>query len=188
MNSPVWFEVEPVRLAKHDPSWHREFLGEAVRIKHALSSIVLAIDIGSTTVPGLIAKPIIDVLVAAPSSERPEESTILALSCIGYEFLGEDPRRSGRWKFAKNHPSRFNLSFVPAGGDLWINNLAVREYLKAHPNAAAVYAASKHAAVRDHGNDLSAYQDAKRAFVDDLREHARRWWDAQSRDSTRAWI
>lgn len=165
---------EPIELVAHDPRWTELFEHDAREIRDALAERVLGIEhFGSTAVDGLLAKPIIDVLVAPvkwPLTHRDEA----ALQSLGYELLGE-AGVPGRIYFRRRNPHATNLAVVQWGSVLWNDNLRLRDYLRASPEARVQYAASKRAAFDSGARTLLAYSDAKRREVSELLESAKRW-------------
>lgn len=169
-------EETEVIVVPYDPNWSVLFKEEAHHVKIAISDIVISIEhFGSTSVPGLDAKPIVDILVGTPSDVRPTEAHIEALTKLNYEFLGEDGRRPGRFFFRKRGMNRFNMSIIPFNGSLWRDNLVFRDYLRAHPEEVFRYAAIKNAAAQTSPNSLLGYQDQKRSFVEEMKARARAW-------------
>jgi GrpB-like predicted nucleotidyltransferase (UPF0157 family) len=175
-------EETAVVLVPHDPHWTLLYLQEAPVVMSAFRERRATIEhFGSTAVPGLVAKPIIDILVGSIDGLHPSAREIEALETQNYVFLGEDGRRPGRWFWRKRGQLAFNLSLVPLMSDLWEDNLAVRDYLRAHPKQVQQYAEVKLHAVRLSPNSLLGYQNHKRAFMQELRKRAREWADAQGR-------
>lgn len=122
--------------------------------------------IGSTAVPGLGAKPVIDVMVGVPALAVVEER-IPALDAIDYEYVREyETQFPERRYFRKPRrgPRAFHVHCVVAGGDFWIRHLAFRDYLRAHEDAAAAYEALK----RDLAMRLAKeeYTAAKSPFIE----------------------
>lgn len=163
-----------VRVVAYDADWVQAFHREARVLQAALEGLAMEIEhIGSTVVTGMWAKPIIDILVGWRPPGDVERARRL-LRPLNYDYVGEDGRRPGRFMFHKRAGPWCNLSIVPVAGQLWNDNLAVRDYLRAHPAAAHDYGKVKRQ-VAEGRPDTQAYQDAKRAFVDELREASRRW-------------
>lgn len=130
-----------------------------------VSDVALAIEhVGSTSVPGLAAKPIIDMTVVVQSrNEVP--IAIERLATLGYGHLGnlgiED-------REAFSHPPelrRHNLYVCPQGTIGIVNQLAVRDYLRAHPGDAARYGALKEALATQFPRDIESYVFGKTDFV-----------------------
>jgi GrpB-like predicted nucleotidyltransferase (UPF0157 family) len=180
---PVSVEEPDVCVVPYNPEWPRWYIHEAGLVAAALGERVAAIEhFGSTAVPGLMAKPIIDILVGTADGLPPAYEQIEALVALGYVFLGEDGRRPGRWFLRKRGPINFNVSLVPRMSDLWQDNLLVRDYLRAHPEEVAQYGEIKHRAVQASLDSLLGYQEYKRAYMQELKTRARQW---QQRQGTR---
>jgi len=164
-----WVEVVP-----HDGRWTQSYRAEAAEIRAALGDYVLGIEqFGSTAVPGLIAKPVIDILGAQAGGEP--HTAIDGLGGLEYEYLGEDRRRPGRYFWRKRGINAFNVSAVPYLGALWESNLAVRDFLRTHPEWIERYGQVKLAAAVVSGTSMLGYQNHKRDFVDELRATALAW-------------
>jgi GrpB-like predicted nucleotidyltransferase (UPF0157 family) len=164
-----------VEVVSHDSRWAETYAVEAAAIRAALGDYVRGIEhFGSTAVPGLIAKPIIDILIGTEAGTKPHRA-IDGLGALGYQYLGEDGRRPGRYFWRKRGATAFNVSAVPHRGVLWENNLAVRDFLCAHPQWAERYGQVKLDAAAASGTSMLGYQNHKREFVDELRTAAVAW-------------
>lgn len=159
----------------HDGRWAEWYQAESAAIGAALGDYVSGIEhFGSTAVPGLIAKPIVDILIGARPGSDPH-AAIDGLAGLGYEYLGEDGRRPGRYFWRKRGLSHFNVSAVPYLGVMWVSNLAVRDFLRAHPEWVERYGLVKLDGAAVAGTSMLRYQDHKRDFVDELRAAALKW-------------
>lgn len=168
-------EESQVRIIPYRSEWPVLYEHEVRRLRAILSGIAADVQhFGSTAVPGLDAKPNVDILVGVPAGASLTTEQIDALIRHGYEYLGEDGRRPGRVFFRKRGGDSFNLSVVPFGSDLWQDNLALRDYLCTHPDEAREYAKVKYAAAQSP-HSLLGYQNRKREIVEKLRERARAW-------------
>jgi len=159
--------VSEIIVVDDDPDWPRQF--EALRAVNAraLGDVALAIEhVGSTAVPGLAAKPIIDLdVVVAPGQVG---TAIDRLSAIGYEHKG-DLGVAGRE--AMRHPSgsRRHHLYVCAEGNLALaNHLAVRDFLRADAAAARAYGELKRRLAFRFADDVDGYVDGKTAFILDI--------------------
>src|SRR5262245_11551282 len=169
-------EERSVRVVHYDPSWPRLYAFEAPVVAKAFGNRAVELEhFGSTAVPGLDAKPIVDILAGSSEPSPPDQSQIEALLVEGYVFLGEDGRRPGRWFWRKRGSAWFNLSLVSLGGDLWKNNLLVRDFLRAHADEARAYAEVKREAVRASPDSLLGYQEHKRDYMQILLSRAQQW-------------
>lgn len=163
---------ETVELVPHDPSWPAKFAAERARLADTLTLPADDFEhIGSTAVPGLSAKPVIDMMLGVPQLSRTRE-IISRLGILGYENFGA-AGVPGRIYLRLRGQRSFNLHLVERGGEHWTNNLALRELLRADPAARARYAAGKRAALESGGDRLLAYSAAKNAVVTELLAAAR---------------
>ncbi|RSD27328.1 GrpB family protein [Mesobacillus subterraneus] len=131
---------------------------------------------GSTSVPGLSAKPIIDILLAADSLDELEEATP-ALQAAGYEAKGEHGIQ-GRRYFQKNDEKgirKVHLHAYKKGDPQLHRHLVFRDYLVAHPEEAARYAEIKEKAARKYEYDIEAYIEEKAPLAIELEQNALAW-------------
>ncbi len=137
---------EDVTLSDYDPAWPRTASKLACRLAALLRELDAKVEyIGSTAVPGLEAKPVIDLLVGVPSRQR---STRHQSVCgDGWQDFGE-AGVAGRRYLRLRQPEACNLHLVLADGVHWANNLALRDYLRSHPDEAYEYAAAKRNALK----------------------------------------
>jgi len=157
---------EPVSLAPPDPRWRELALEEAARLRGALPEVEVE-HVGSTAVPGLEGKPIIDLLVGVRELSG-------ALRLPDYEACGE-AGVPGRLYFRKRGPVSFNAQVVEHGSPLWCDTIVLRDYLRAHPEERERYAGDKRRALASGASTLLRYSEEKESAVRDLLERARRW-------------
>ena len=122
--------------------------------------------------PGLAAKPILDIL-AGRYEEESREPTIAALQAAGYIYRGEQGI-SGRDFFRRGDPRQYHLHLTTVGSQFWWDHLAFRNSLRGKPRAAAEYAALKIALAERYPRDREAYIEGKTAFVEAILAAARR--------------
>ena len=160
-----------VWIAEYDPNWPAMARAEMARVGAALGERALRIEhIGSTAVPGLAAKPIIDLLVGVEALDRSYAGAIEALGYVFTPFVDSPERHFfGR---PPERPRTHHVHVVVAGGPEEHRHLAFRDFLRAHPAAAAEYAEVKRAAAAAHPDDIFAYMDAKDACVRRLEAQA----------------
>jgi GrpB-like predicted nucleotidyltransferase (UPF0157 family) len=161
-------------IVPYDANWPRLFEEEAPRVRRALGEAVVAIEhIGSTAVPGLAAKPIVDILVGFRELSLTDEQ-VAAMQHAGYEYRGE-AGVPGRLHFHRLTAGRhmFNVHVVEHDGTHWRNNVLFRNYLRNHSEEARQYAALKRREAAKHPRDIWAYSEGKRAFIEALIEKAR---------------
>ena len=172
---PRPFKNQPVIIVPYDPFWPVSFQEEAARIKSAVGSLLTSLEhIGSTSVPGLAAKPVIDMLAGLNSlSDTP--ALVASLSPLGYVY---EPEREqvlpDRRYFSKMKKGLlgYHLHMVEPSTDFYIRHLAFRDYLRAHPDAAAEYAALKIKLSKQYRSDREGYTNAKTAFIKDIENKA----------------
>ncbi|HVY39030.1 MAG TPA: GrpB family protein [Polyangia bacterium] len=165
---------EPVEIAEFDPRLARAYRGERDRLRLGLATASLKFEhIGSTAVPGLAGKPIVDLMLGASAPVwATREELRPRLVALGYEDLGE-AGVPGRLYFRRRTALRaFNVALVEEGGEHWRANLAFRDYLRAHPEEAAAYANAKREAIAGGATTLLAYSAAKAAAIDAMLKKA----------------
>jgi len=166
-------EEAPIHIVPYDASWPALFEQERARLADALAEWTVAPieHVGSTAVPGLPAKPVIDIMAPVESLVA-SRGALPACASLGYLYA---PYRSDvmHW-FCKPSPAfrTHHLHLVPLSSQMWIEKLAFRDYLRRHPATAAEYAALKHRLARVHERDREAYTDAKGPFIQRVVEMA----------------
>ena len=164
-------------IEAHRNSWSRDFEIEAAGIRNALDSTLIALyHIGSTAIPGIYAKPIIDILADVRSLEA-VDGRQHEMQVLGYESLGEFGI-PGRRYFRKNDGSGMRThqihAFVHQSPHIG-RHLAFRNYLMAHPDTAQEYSELKRRLVQTCNGDFEAYMDGKHAFIKDVEMKALKW-------------
>ncbi len=157
----------PVEIVSYDPSWPARFEEEADVLRRALAAWLAGPieHFGSTAVPGLAAKPVIDIMagVVTLDASRP---AIAAATELGYSYAPYRPEFE-HW-FCKPSPSfrTHHLHLVPAGSIHWRRSIAFRDHLRAHSDIAREYEALKRRLAVEHRLDREAYTQAKHPFID----------------------
>jgi GrpB-like predicted nucleotidyltransferase (UPF0157 family) len=166
------FEVdEPIRVVPYDPAWQdlgRELVGQVADVLSATPVDVT--HIGSTAVPGLAAKPVIDVQVGCTPSDTAR--VVARLGQLGFEHLGQTGG-PGREYLRRRTGRLANIAVVERRGQLWADNIMFRDYLRARPAVAARYAWIKLQAAEEAGM-LTAYSALKATTVVEIMRDARR--------------
>ncbi len=164
--------VQAPVIVDYDPHWPERFSHEEVTIRRALGGRLVGIEhIGSTAVPGLAAKPIVDLMVGLRHL-REALDCIEPLAKLGY-FQKADAPETEEWYFPKR-PARgqqFNLHVVEHGGVYWRKKLLLRDYLRQRPDEAAQYAAVKRS-LAPRFSAIRPYAQAKSAYILALLERA----------------
>lgn len=155
-----------VRLAPPDPAWPARFAEEAARLREALGEEAVAVEhIGSTAVPGLPAKPVVDVQLGLRTFPMGAASMERILS-LGWEFNPAVQDIEGRQYFARGHPRDFHLHACLHGGAFWRSHIAFRDALRGDPALAREYEALKHRLAAEVGDDRIAYLRGKAPFIE----------------------
>lgn len=159
----------------YDREWPELYLEESARIHAAvadmgLTPLVLE-HIGSTSIPGLAAKPILDVL-AGVASGASIGAYIEPLVLAGYLHRGEQGI-PGREFFRRGEPRAYHVHMTAIGSRFWHDHLCFRDYLRRHPDARDQYARLKQTLAERFPRDREAYIDAKGPFVREVLRLAR---------------
>ncbi len=154
----------PVIIVDYDPCWPRLFEQEKDLILRTLAGMEVRVEhVGSTSVRGLAAKPIVDIMVEVASREDGERAVPL-LTAQGYMYEGE-AGIPGRFYFDKGEPRTHHLHMYPRGNPEWERHILFRDYLRAHSDVVQAYAELKRALAEKYRNDRPAYTDAKTEFI-----------------------
>lgn len=163
---PAPYEVV---VAPYDPAWPTTYERCAADIRSALGARVLQLEhIGSTSVPGLAAKPVIDIdLVVADTTD--ESSYVPALEALGYELTIREPS----WyehRCLKLHGPLVNLHVFNPDCPETVRHVLFRDHLRAHEHERAAYVEAKRSALGDH--DVYEYNARKEAVVREIYQRA----------------
>lgn len=154
-----------IEVVDYDPSWPAQFEAEREVVLRVLGDVATGIHhIGSTAVPGLAAKPIIDILLEVGDLVALDAHNS-AMEAIGYKPMGEFGI-PGRRYFPKGGDNRSHQIHAFVRGDSNVGrHIAFRDYLRRHPEAAREYAELKRRVARACNHDLGKYCDGKDAYV-----------------------
>lgn len=171
--------MRTVEIVPYDPQWPARFEATAAELRRALGANVVAVHhVGSTAVPGLAAKPVIDVLpvvadLGAVSQAEP------ALVDLGYEPRGEYGLPGRRYFVREAGGRRTDHVHVYEADDPAVaRHLALRDYLRAHAEEAAQYGALKASVAEQYPHDRRRYSEAKGPIVSALEQRALTWADS----------
>lgn len=158
---------EPVTLSAYSPMWPAVFEIEKDRLTRILGDAVLIEHIGSTAVPDLGAKPIIDIMIGTPDLAIIERR-IEQLVADGYRYVPEFEKSIPERRYftkERGYPGHFHVHAVVLDSPFWKRHLAFRDALRADPALAAQYWKLKQQLAGKYRNDRAAYTDAKSAFI-----------------------
>jgi GrpB-like predicted nucleotidyltransferase (UPF0157 family) len=159
----------PVTLVDYDRGWPRQFEAVRAELTEAFGSLAAGVEhIGSTAVPGLAAKPIIDVLVTVASID-PDDDYVAALESVGYELrVREEGHRMFR-PLARN----VHVHVWAEGSTEAVDYLLLRDRLRSNPADRQAYEAVKRDLAREDWPDVNYYARAKGPFIADLLARSR---------------
>ena len=167
----LWRAREQIVLAPHDPRWLVDAAEECRRIAEACGLLLMRVEhIGSTSVPGLIAKPVLDLM---PVLKRLEDGfgCVGPMRALGYWYAG-DFGIAGRHLFVKGSPRTHHAHMLVEGSREALRHLAVRDALRASPELSARYAELKLGLASAFGDDRESYAQAKTAFMQEIFDRA----------------
>lgn len=174
--------LRKVEMVPHNPDWKNQFEVEAEQLRRVFGNQLVTIHhIGSTSIPGIYAKPIIDMLPIVQNIQRMAafDPTMLAL---GYESLGEFGLPGRRYYRKGGHDHRSHHVHVYEAHNPEVDrHLAFRDYLIAYPTDAKHYSQLKRELAHQHPHDIYAYMDGKNGWIKAIEAKALSWW--RSRDS-----
>lgn len=168
--------MRKIEVLPYNPSWASQFKNDAVLITSILSSNLIAIEhIGSTAVPNLAAKPVIDILLEVNSLDVLDTCNE-ALQHIGYKAKGENGM-TGRRYFQKGGDNRsHHIHAFVKGDEQLFKHRVFRDYLIAFPSIANDYAKVKLSAATNCNNNSALYCEMKNDFIADHLANAVKWF------------
>jgi GrpB-like predicted nucleotidyltransferase (UPF0157 family) len=157
-------------LRDHDPQWFETYREHERRIRAALGPVAVQVDhIGSTAVPGLAAKPVIDVLVTVVDITA-EEDYLEQLLAVGYELRVREPGH----RMVRTPARDVHVHVVAVGAEAAGDYLLFRDRLRADREDRDLYERTKRALVERDWPDMNAYAEAKTGVIAEIKERARR--------------
>ncbi len=170
---------DPILVIDYDVDWPILYEQEKIQILNALDNTIANIQhIGSTSVPGLAAKPVIDILLGV-EHVPPQAAQIAALEALGYYYCGE-LGISGRHYFRRGMPRTHQIHLVKLDSQFWETHLLFRDFLRTHPDAAQQYAVLKRNLAVKFRADRERYTNSKAPLIEQMLVQARTWRDAYS--------
>jgi GrpB-like predicted nucleotidyltransferase (UPF0157 family) len=171
-------------VSDYNPAWPAMFEQERKSLQGVIGPVVLTIEhMGSTAVPGLAAKPIIDLLVGVRNLTEARSFCIEPLKGLGYTYLPQyESWLPNELFFRKGIPGPWthHVHMMEISNPNWSRFLLFREYLRAHPEEATAYAKLKTALAAASGDDIERYRNGKHSFVEAATRKATRLFGAAS--------
>lgn len=156
-----------VKVHPYDPEWALLYAQEAQRLQTALGDSALDIQhIGSTAIPGMSAKPIIDIAVAVQDFDQAFD-TVPLMNELGYNFRGEVGVKR-RHFFMLGRPRTHHIHMLEHSSQAWKHRIGFRDFLIAHPKSAKEYEELKKRLAAEFPRDIASYSDGKEAFIDSV--------------------
>jgi GrpB-like predicted nucleotidyltransferase (UPF0157 family) len=180
---PGFVQVAPVRASEavtivdYQVRWAQQFCTWRERLVESLGGVATRIDhIGSTSVAGLAAKPIVDIQMSVEDLSAPETFTPGCIAA-GFELYSRDEAHYF-FHLPPPSPRTVQLHVCKAGGSFEEEHLLFRDFLRSHPGQRDAYAELKRSAAQRWGDDRIGYTYAKNGFIMDLSERATEWAQA----------
>lgn len=167
---------EPIIVVDYDANWSLQYEQEKIQLLNALGDTVVDIQqIGSTSVLGLAAKPVIDILLGLEIPPKPAQ--ISSLEALGYLYFGEFGI-PGRHYFRRGMPRTHQIHVVQVDSEFWKTHILFRDFLRTHPEAAQQYEALKRHLAVEFRYDRDRYTDSKAPLINQLLIQAKAWQQA----------
>jgi GrpB-like predicted nucleotidyltransferase (UPF0157 family) len=174
MTEPLGLESKTVRVVPHDVRWATIYRAEAARLSDAVAAAGLPAlrfeHVGSTAIPDLAAKPILDI-AAGRAMESPAVEYVPVFEAAGYVHRGESGI-PGREFFRRGDPRSHHLHLVEYDGWHWRRYMTFRDALRADARLREAYARVKHELAAKYPNDREAYIEGKTTFVESVLDAA----------------
>lgn len=174
-----------IRVVPFNPGWSEQYRAAETALRAVACDNVLAIEhIGSTAVPDLPAKPVIDIMIGVRSLAIADDHCVNTIESIGYTYRphteNEMPyRRFFRWMDAAGNRTH-HLHLVAMTHDFWQSHLLFRDYLRAHPADRDAYGDLKLSLAARTWQTRGDYTDAKADLIQEILSKARDWQRRQS--------
>lgn len=165
----------PVIIASYDPDWPRVYEEESRLIRATVGTLIHSLEhCGSTSVPGLAAKPIIDIIAGVEGREAAEECR-KRLTAIGYDDASPGDNPDWYYCLGKGpHSPGFHLHLVKEGSTHHLKHIIFRDWLRTHPEDTQAYQELKLNLAEKHRDNRVAYTGSKTEFIDRIVEKAKR--------------
>lgn len=166
-SDPLGVAEGTVKLLESDARWPELYRREEARLRAAIGPLIVDIEhFGSTSIPGIRAKPILDILVGLQNFEDGPQ-LVAPLAALGYDYVGVEMVPDDHL-FGLGQPRLHLLHAVEYGGYHWVRDLKFRDRLRADPALAAAYEALKVDLAERFANQRAEYTAAKQAFIDSI--------------------
>ncbi len=167
-------------IAPYNPNWPTLYEQERSRLMEAVGVWISSIQhIGSTSVRGLGAKPIIDIMIGVRTLAEADTECIQPITSLGYEYVKEFEMETPQRRYFRKSNSdgirTHHIHLVEINSDWWANHLLFRDYLRASPHERDAYERHKRGLAEREWESGNHYADAKSGFILGVLEEARAW-------------
>lgn len=166
-----WDTLFPIELEAHHPNWKLLFDTEKQRIIDALGDRIVGVEhVGSTSIPGICAKPYIDICIEISSDDLFDEALIDALCRLDYHYFRQSGHSSDYMIFVKGYDVNgpkdeiYHIHMCPTGHEMLLQ-IVFRDYLRKHPDCALEYEQLKKHLAITYKHDCVGYRVAKSDFI-----------------------
>jgi len=164
-----------VGVASYNPNWKNMYKEESGKIKNILNDIIIDIHhIGSTAIPGIIAKPVIDILVEVKDIEGVDQYNH-KMEELGYEAMGEYGIPKRRFFRRGGNNRTHHIHIFQTGNEEIERHINFKEYLIAHPDKGREYSKLKEELVNKYTYDVENYTNSKNDFIKEIDRKAKLW-------------
>ena len=174
---------EKIDIVPYDPSWNDKFEEEAKFLKNKFPKIIKRVEhFGSTAVPHISAKPVVDMLVEVTSLKEAKKKIVPTLKSLGYDYFWRpeiDKPPMYAWFIKRDYKGKrtHHIHMVEASSKLW-DRLFFRDYLRTHSKEAKQYERLKTKLALEHPSDREAYTKSKTDFVVSVTEKAKKFYQS----------
>jgi GrpB-like predicted nucleotidyltransferase (UPF0157 family) len=168
--------VDRVVIVPYDPLWVSEYERERRRLLAAFGEVAIGSEhVGSTAIPGLRAKPVVDIMVGVRGLGE-ARSRVATIEALGYAYVPAfEQQIPERLFFRRGEPRTHHLHVVEPMSAFWEKQLLFRDYLRVRHDVAERYGQLKDDLASKHGHDRDGYTRAKTDFILAVLEEARAW-------------
>ncbi|MBO8156322.1 MAG: GrpB family protein [Bacillaceae bacterium] len=173
--------MRKVAVIPYNEDWKRMFIQEANKIKNIFEQEIIRIyHIGSTAIPGIHAKPIIDIMGEVISIEQVDLYN-QEMKKLGYEAKRENGIQGRRFFIKGGDERTHHVHIYQTGKEEIERHLAFRDYMIAHPEEAEKYSELKQKLAKQFPDDIESYVEGKDAFVKEMNRKALQWKRSQAK-------
>lgn len=154
-------------IEEYQEAWPQQFEAEKTHLSKFIPESAIVEHIGSTSVPGLAAKPIIDIMIGLVNFDV-ANSLVAGISSLQYEYVSQFEDQMPYRRFFRKEKEgvrTHHIHMVAIDSEFWNRHLAFRNYLRNHPEVAGEYAAIKYELAQREWSDMNDYADAKTEFI-----------------------